>query len=475
MGPDETAGVPPVPPAPDAEAPADREPEVAAFQRAHPDVETVDAIFADLSGVIRGKRYPIADLPKLYRDGIALPGSAFLLDALGENHDPLGRGFSDGDPDVVAWPIPGTLVPVPWAERPRAQVLLNFRDGDGGPYAFDPRNVLAATAECFAPLGLAPVVAFELEFYLIDPERTAAGAPQPPVSPVTGERDSATQVYGMADVDAYAPLLEDIVACCQRQGVPSQAITAEYAPGQFEINLGHVPDPLRAADHCVMFQRAVRHVARRHGLQATFMAKPYPDEVGSGMHLHVSLVDGAGRNVFDGGPDHPVGAKLEHAMAGILETLPEAMAFLAPNHNAYRRFQPMTFVPLQRSWGLENRSVTLRVPLGAPEARRIEHRMAGADANPYLALATALAGIHHGLTHELAPGAPFAGNAGERYDPGVPWRPRRALEALAAGQVLRGYFGGTYVDAYVACKSAEMDKFESEITEAEYRWFLKPA
>jgi len=448
--------------------------EVAAFLRDHPETRALDAIFADLCGIVRGKRYPIDEADKIFAEGLGFPGSAMLLDVLGESHDPCGRGFSDGDPDVLAKAVPGTLKPVPWAPRPLAQVLLAFHEPDGAPYAFDPRNVLARVAARLEALKLRPVVAFELEFYLIDPRRTAEGGPQPPVSPLTGTRDDATQVYGMGDVDAFDAVLEDIARACAAQDVPSGAISAEYAPGQFEINLGHVADPVMAADHCVLFQRAVKGVARRHGYQATFMAKPYPREAGSGMHLHISLLDAEGRNVFDGGPAGPASDTLRHAVGGILAGMPEAMAILAPNRNAYRRFQPNIFVPIRRSWGFENRSVALRIPLGKGSARRIEHRVAGADANPYLALATALAGIHHGIATEADPGPPDSGNAGHAFDDGLPWRPRRALEALRDGHLLRDYLGPDYVDAYVACKLAEMDKFEAQPSPLEYRWYLQP-
>lgn len=448
--------------------------EVAAFLRNHPEIRAVDAIFADLCGVVRGKRCPIDQIDKIFDPGLAFPGSAHLLDVLGENHDPCGRGFSDGDPDVLARAVPGTLKPVRWAPRPLAQVLLGFHEPDGQPYAFDPRNVLARVAARLHELDLRPVVAFELEFYLIDPQRRPDGAPQPPLSPMTGLRDDATQVYGMADVDAFDELLEDVTRACAAQEVPTGAISAEYAAGQFEINLGHVADAVLAADHCILFQRAVKGVARRHGLQATFMAKPYPETAGSGLHLHISLLDRAGNNAFDGGDAGPASPLLTQAVGGILATLPEAMGILAPNPNAYRRFQPNIFVPLQRSWGYENRSVALRIPLGAAAARRIEHRMAGADANPYLALAAALAGIHHGITERLDPGPPAAGNAGEAFDPGLPWRSRRAFEALRDGApILRRYLGDAYIDAYAACKLAEMDKFEAQPSPLEYRWYLQ--
>lgn len=448
--------------------------EAAAFRKAHPDAATVDAIFADLSGVVRGKRYPIDQLGKILSDGLAFPASVFLLDTMGRSHDPAGRGFSDGDPDRSAKVIPGSLRIVPWSTPPGAQVMVTLAEADGSPHRFEPRNVLAKVAARLEALGLRPVVAFELEFYLIDPQRTPTGSPQPPLSPLSGARDSGTQVYGMAEVNAYAAVLEDIAKACAAQEIPTGAVTAEYAPGQFEINLQHVDDPLRAADHCVMFKRAVKGVALRHNLQATFMPKPYLGEAGSGLHLHVSLLDKRGRNVFDGGRKEPASETLKRAIAGVLELMPESMAFLAANPNAFRRYVPNIFVPIRRTWGYENRSVALRVPLGPGPARRIEHRIAGADANPYLALATALAGIHHGITRELAPPAPFEGNAGHAYDEGLPFRPRRALETLADSRVLADYFGADYIEAYAACKTAELDAFDEHISAHEYAWYLQP-
>ena len=448
--------------------------DAAKFLAAHPDTAAVDAIFADLSGVVRGKRYPVDQLSKLLGDGLAFPASVFLLDTMGECHDPGGHGFSDGDPDRIAKVIPGSLKPVLWTERPTCQVMVTLSELDGSPYPFEPRNLLAAVLDRFRELNLRPVVAFELEFYLVDRERTADGAPQPPISPLSGRRDIGTQVYGMADVDSFAKVLDDIGAACAAQSVPTGAITAEYAPGQFEINLQHSDDPLLAADHCVMFKRAVKGVSRRHGLQATFMAKPYLAEAGSGLHLHVSLIDRAGRNVFDGGKAGIASPTLEHAVAGILDIMPASMTFLAPNVNSSRRYQPNLFVPIRRSWGFENRSVALRIPIGPGNARRIEHRVAGADANPYLALATALAGIHHGITRELAPPPPSDGNAGFASDPDLPFRPRRALESMLASETLATYFGGDYLRTYAACKTAEYDKFERHIGAHEYAWYLQP-
>jgi glutamine synthetase len=448
--------------------------EAAKFLAAHPGTTAVDAIFADLSGIVRGKRYPIDHLGKLLGDGLAFPSSVFLLDTMGECHDPGGLGFSDGDPDRTAKVVPGTLKPVPWSERPTCQVMTTLVEPDGSPYLFEPRSILASVLARFAELKLRPVVAFELEFYLVDREQTADGTPQPPISPNSGRRDSGTQVYGMADVDAFSAVLDDIVQACTAQGIATGAVTAEYAPGQFEINLHHTDDPLNAADQCVMFKRAVKGVSRRHNLQATFMSKPYLSEAGSGLHMHISLVDAAGRNVFDGGEAGIASPTLEHAIGGVLDLLPASMTFLAPNVNSFRRYVPNIFVPIRRTWGLENRSVALRIPLGGGDARRIEHRVAGADANPYLALATLLAGIHHGISRKIAPAPPFEGNAGFAPDPELPLRPRRALERMLESQSLAAYFGADYLRTYAACKFAEYDKFERHIGAREFAWYLQP-
>ncbi len=446
--------------------------EAADFLAAHPEVKWIDTIYVDLSGVVRGKRYPIDQLGKLMTGTMAIPGSVFLLDTAGNSHDPCGYGFSDGDPDNPVQAAPGTLKPVPWAEAPTAQVLLRFFEKDGAPFRFEPRTIAQRVLERITELKLRPVVAFELEFYLVDRERTADGTPQPPLSPMTGQRDSATQVYAMNDMDAYALFLQEVAEACAAQDIPTGAMSSEYAPGQFEINLEHLDDPLLAADHAVLFKRAVKGVARRHGMQATFMAKPYAEQTGSGLHLHVSLLDESGRNVFDGG-DQPASETLLHAMGGVLDLMPESMAFLAPNTNSYRRFKPNVFTPVRRSWDFENRSVALRVPLGEGKARRIEHRIAGADANPYLVLATLLAGIHHGITNQIDPGPRTEGNAGEAYDPEVPFRARRALERLQAPNGLSDYMGAEYIDVYAACKLAELDNFEAEISPAEYTWYLQ--
>ena len=391
-------------------------PELSDYLSRYPDTKYLDVYYCDLSCVIRGKRYPIHQAEKVFTTGMMTPGSCFLLGVNGESMDPEGMGFSDGDPDEVGKAVPGTLVPSPWSQLPTAQVMLTLESLDKEPYYFEPRNVLARTLQKFNELGLRPMVAFELEFYLLEPGRSENGSLIPPKSPLTGQRTDATQVYSMDDVEDFSLFLDEISSNCETQGVTTGAISGEYAPGQFEINLQHSDNPMQAADHCVMFRRVVQSVARKNGWQASFMAKPYLQEAGSGLHLHISLLDGNGNNAFDGGGAYGTpqcgNDTFFHAIGGLKQAMPDSMGILAPNTNAFRRFVPNIFVPVTPCWGYENRSVAMRIPKSPGAARRIEHRVAGADANPYLTLAALLAGIHHGIINGIDPGRGLGGKCG---------------------------------------------------------------
>lgn len=455
--------------------PARGEAEFDAFLHTHPDVRVVDALFVDLCGIVRGKRYPREDLHKLWEGGLQIARSIYLLDAKGDCPDACGQGFSDGDPDADCYPVPGTLVPVPWAEPPRGQVLMSMREADGAPCHIEPRTVAAAACARMRALDLHPVVAFELEFYLLDPKRAPDGTPQPPISPVTGERERSTQVYGLAELDGFSGFFQEVEAACRAQGLPASVATKEYAPGQYEVNLRHVDDPLAAADHCALLRHLIRQIARRHGVEATFMAKPFLGQTGNGMHVHMSLLDGHGRNVFEerAGESPGLGSRrLRNVVAGMQATLAEAMALFAPNLNSYRRFGPNLFVPVNGSWGPNNRSVALRIPTGPSDARRVEHRVPGADANPYLVLAALLAGAHHGIMSDLDPGPAWQGNAGERVDPDIPMDWGEAIARLRKGALMREYLGGDYVDLYCEIKAAERERFARAITRREYDWYL---
>lgn len=461
-----------------ASAPGFSRPAIAAAARAEfdallaarPELEYVDAVLADICGTLRGKRLRIEEAGKLFESGMQIPLSIHLMDAHGEMANPFGRGYGDGDPDGTAWPIPGTVTPV-WGEGPpRAQMLMTLRDSSGAPDPGEPRAALERVVEHFAALKLTPVAALELEFYLIDPVRDAAGAPLPPLDPRSQAREGHASVYGIADLDRYRTFIASLGDAATLQRVPFSATSKEYAPGQFEANLKHQPNACEAADHAVFLKQIVKAAARAQGLDASFMAKPYPDGLGNGLHIHLSLLDEAGRNIFDDGTANGSDS-LRHAIGGLQALMPESMALFAPNVNSYRRFQPDMFAPVNRRWGHNNRSTGLRVPLGPGAARRIEHRVAGADANPYLALAAVLAGVHHGLVSKRDPGAAATGNVSRERDAALPFTLGDALARLG-GDTLNSYFGEETLALYRETKRIEAERFARVITAAEYDWYL---
>ncbi len=440
------------------------------FLKTYPQTKYLDAFYCDLSCVIRGKRYPVAEAGKVFESGMMSPGSSFLLAVTGESMDPEGLGFSDGDPDQLAVPVSGTLAPAPWTQIPTAQVMLTLQGLDGEPYYYEPRNVLARVLQRFAGLGLRPVVAFELEFYLF-----AADQLQPPHSPLTGQRNHTTQVYSLEDVEDFALYLDEVVSTCALQGVTTGAISAEYSPGQFEINLKHSDHPMEAADHCVLFRRAVQGTARKHGYRATFMAKPRTGNSGNGLHLHISLLDQQGNNVFDGKGEYGtlqcVSETLAHSIGGLTDIMAESMGIFAPNINSYDRFVPNTYTPVTASWGFENRSVAIRIPKSPGTARRIEHRVAGADANPYLTLAAILAGMYYGITRQVSPVPPSEGNAGSVLDPDIPFDLTEAQTRSRQSRVLSDCLGEKYIRAYTRCKLNEYRGF-IESGDTQSHWYL---
>jgi len=435
--------------------------ELVEFLALHPATAWVDALCVDLTGEARGKRYPRAEMESLFRRGMPFPLSSWFLDATGACLDPLGRGISDGDPDVCCWPVAGTLAPVPWARRRGAQVLMAPWPGGAGAPGVDPRQVAVREQGRLEARGLTACCAFELEFYLLLDE---PGAPQPAGTETLG------QVYRLREVEDAEEFLDAVHGACDVQGIPASVTTSEYAAGQFEINLRHVPDAVRAADHSVLFRRVVQSVARRQGLRATFMAKPFAQRTGSGMHLHLSLLDAAGDNVFAA----PAAGErtLAQAIAGLLRVMPEAMGLYAPNVNSFRRFVPDTFVPVNASWGHNNRSVAVRVPAGHAASRRLEFRVPGADANPYLVLASVLAGARTGLEAALDPGPQAQGNACAEPDPSLPLDQASALVRLEGSALLADVLGAHYLALYCEAKRRETRRFFDHISDREYQWYL---
>ena len=452
--------------------------EVDAFLADNPGLTGVDMLVPDMCGILRGKRIGTEAVDKLYDKGVQMPGSTYLLDATGQNCETLVYGTQDGDPDYPCFGVAGTLKPVPWAHWPTAQVIASMTDAEGGPFFADPRHLLARAAEPLRRMGLTPVVAIEFEFYLIDGEFGPDGRPQPARPPAPAQRQSTTQVYGMEELYDFEEFLADVETACQAQDVPADTATSEYGPGQYEINLHHVADPVAACDDAIMLKRLVKGVARRHGMVASFMAKPFEELSGCGLHVHVSLVDADGKNVFAGESANPEtglpnSPALRHAIGGLKETMAEAMAIFAPTANSYRRFQANSYAPINTAWGVDNRTVSLRLPRAGTRDLRVEHRVAGADANPYLAVAAILAGMHHGIVNAIDPGPIERGNAYEKPPSGLPLRWWQALLRMSEGTVLPDYLGQHYCESYVAARSFENDNFQAHIPELDYRWYLR--
>ena len=437
------------------------------FRSANPDIQAIDAFIIDLNGHATGKRLPAADGEKLYKEGVMYSACAPNADCRGLGHDAGGMGKSDGDPDGIARPLPGYLRRVPWASTPTAQVVCQMVDAAAGKELwFDPRVILADVVKQCRAAGLHPVVACELEFYLIDPRRTPDGAitlgALPGRTPV--RRAANLSLDAIDDMSGFLTRVDEAAAV---QQLPVCGAVVEYGVGQYEVNLRHVDDPLRAADQAVLLKRLVKGVARSLGMEATFMAKPFMSEPGSGLHVHVSVVDEAGRNRF-GAPNGE--ALLRQGIAGMQALMYDSMALYAPNFNSQRRFLG-PFVPSTRDWGYNNRSVAFRVPLGQGEARRIEHRVAGADASPHLSLAAVLAALLHGITNRLEATAPIDGRVIQTDDPDFPSDLIVALDRLEHSSALAKYIPARYLSVYSQVKRGEYSELIETVFNREYDFY----
>lgn len=446
------------------------------LRRDQPGLRHVELLLPDLNGILRGKRCTLKELESIARSGLSFPASAYLLDSRGMLIEGLAHGSEDGDPDYLCSLVPGSLAPVPWSATPLAQALLSMAHRDGRPYFADSRQVLAGVIARFADTGLTPVIAVEYEFYLLDDTRGEAPRAKRARVPGTERRAEGPRVYSVEDLHELDRVFAAITAACDAQRIPAGSIVSEYGGGQFEVNLHHVPDALVACDHAVLLRRLVRGVAARHGLAATFMAKPFADTDGSGMHVHVSLVDREGRNVLGPVPNSttPDGyaPAMRHAIGGMLAAIPESLAIFCPNANSYRRIRPGCFAPIAPNWGVNHRGVAIRIPVSDDANVRFEHRPAGADCNPYLAVAAILAAAHHGITQRTEP--PRMVREGETM-PGqvtLSHRWEQALDAFDRGTVLPGYLGEEFCRVYSAARRFEAEQFHAQVPNLDYDWYL---
>jgi glutamine synthetase len=453
-----------------AATPVGQPEEARAFLDSNPDIEAVQLVLTDANGVGRGKNIAREELEPLYRSGRNVAGSILGLDITGEDVEETGLVWEVGDADQTCRPVPGSLSRAPWLRRPTAQVLGTMFELDGRPAVADPRHVLSRAVDKLQASGLRPVVAVELEFYLL--QRGPEGRLQPAAGLLSKSPSRRIDAYGLGRLDDMSPLFDDLYAAARAQGLPVRTLMSEYAPGQFEITLEHRADALRAVDEAVLFKRAVRGVAARHGCVACFMAKPFAGMAGTGMHLHASLADEDGSNAF--ASEDATGTELlRHAIGGMRATLADGMAVFAPHANSYRRFRAMSYAPVAATWGVNNRSVSLRVPAGPPASRHVEHRVAGADANPYLVAAVVLGAMRRGIEGRIDPGPPVQGNGYAQAVQGdLPTQWHAALERASQSEFLAEALGPEFLAVFLAIKRRECEKFGALVSDRDYEWYL---
>ncbi|HBK92057.1 MAG TPA: glutamine synthetase [Parvularcula sp.] len=425
----------------------------------------IDAFLIDLNGVERGKRLPAKDAAKIEKSSLRFPRSLIGVDIWGNDVFDNGLVVDTGDSDGLCPIVRPGLKPCPWSATPTLQAQVMMAEANGAAFGADPRQLLINARERAKKMGLTPVAAVELEFYLLTRDFDELGRPLAPKG-ANGKRVREGRVYAMAELDAYAAFLSDLYAAADAQGLPLDAAVIEAGPSQFEVNLKHQADIVVAADQAVWLKRAIRGVASKHGLAASFMAKPFGDLPGNGMHAHMSMLNARGANAFE------TEKTLLSAIAGLIATMQEGMILFAPHLNSWRRFQEGSHAPTRAAWGRENRTAPIRIPADGGANTRFEHRVAGADANPYLVLAAILSGALFGLEKKLTPPPALTGNvyasAAPRLDIG--WR--AALSAFEDGQALNPAFGPLFTQVYGALKRQEMRAADRRVTDFEYDSYL---
>jgi glutamine synthetase len=452
---------------------SDKNNEMKAFLEAAPDTRYIEILAPDMNVILRGKRAEASDFDKIFDGGINYCASSVVMDSKGGAFERIEYGEEDGDPDVIGHGVPGTLAPIPWFENNMGQVLLYLTEPDGSPVFLDPRAVLQNSLQPLTEMGLHPVIATELEFYLIehDGHEFKPRMARIPGSDLPQDGLQFANMDDLVEVDAF---LNELARVCDLQKIPVGAALSEFAPGQFEVNLHHVDNPALACDHAVLLKRAVKAVARQHDLAASFMAKPFSDFAGCGMHVHISLLDDEGNNVFAGKcADGAFSDTLRYAIGGMAAAMPESMAVFAHNANSYRRYCKKAYVPTTPNWGPNHRDLAMRIPLSSEKNTRVEHRVAGSDCNPYLAVAAILAGIHHGIENKVDPGTMV--QAREPVDDKItlPVRWELALDEFDKGKILPTYFGAEYHRVFGSCRREECDQVHSEIPDKDFEWYLR--
>ena len=433
-------------------------------------ITEVECMIADLTGIARGKIAPTAKF--LNEKGMRLPESVLLQTVTGDYvEDDIYYDLLDpADIDMVCRPDENAVFLVPWAIEPTAMVIHDTYDKLGNPIELSPRNVLKRVLQLYADKGWKPIVAPEMEFYLTKRSDDPDYPLQAPIGR-SGRQETGRQSFSIDAANEFDPLFEDMYDWCELQGLDLDTLIHEEGTAQMEINFRH-GDALDLADQIVVFKRTMREAALKHNVAATFMAKPMTGEPGSAMHLHQSIVDiKTGKNIFSNA-DGSMSELFLHHIGGLQKLIPEALPLFAPNVNSFRRFLPDTSAPVNVEWGEENRTVGLRVPDAGPQSRRVENRLPGADANPYLAIAASLLCGYIGMVEGIAASAPVQGRGYERRNLRLPLTIEDALERMENSRALVQYLGKKFITGYVATKRAEHENFKRVISSWEREFLL---
>jgi len=430
-------------------------------------ITEVECLVPDITGNARGKIIPADKFSHDY--GTRLPEGIFATTVTGDYPDDYYELTSPSDSDMQLRPDPDTVRMVPWATDPTAQVIHDCYTRDGQPHELAPRNVLRRVLADYAVAGLQPVVAPELEFFLVQ-KNTDPDFPLLPPAGRSGRAETARQSYSIDAVNEFDPILDLMYDYCDAMELDVDTLIHESGAAQLEVNFTHA-DALSRADQVFLFKRTMREAALRHGIYATFLAKPMETEPGSAMHIHQSLLDAKGRNVFSGKLSEGVSQTFLHYLGGLQKYVPMAMAFFAPNVNSYRRLMFGEVSPSNVLWGFDNRTCGLRVPIDTPENTRVESRFAGSDANPYLAMAATLACGLLGIREKLEPTPAFTGSGKEEgYD--LPRSLGEALDDLETCAPLQAMLGPRFVRAYISVKRKEYETFFRVISSWEREFLL---
>ncbi|PKP84420.1 MAG: glutamine synthetase [Alphaproteobacteria bacterium HGW-Alphaproteobacteria-2] len=439
-----------------------------AWLDAHPEIRTLRIAVSDVNGQPRGKRVPVETAHKALDDGARMPLSALNVDVWGDDIEDSPLVFATGDADGVLRPTERGFVPMPWLGAPSALLHMWMFEENGRPFAGDPRQALARVLERYKAHGWRPVVATELEFYLVD---DGSERPEPPINPYSGRQMQSRDVLSLNGLDIFDAYFTELYDACEQMDIPADSAISESGLGQFEVNLLHTDDAMKAADDAWLFKIAVKGLARKHEMAATFMAKPYEQHSGNGFHMHFSVIDETGANVFDDGTAQG-SAVLHHAVAGCLAAMQDSALIFAPHMNSYRRVMPGAHAPTGVCWAYENRTAAIRIPGGDPRARRIEHRVAGGDTNPYLVLAAVLGAALDGIEAGAEPPAPITGSAYELTLDRMPFTWREAIHRFQSGERVARIFEPVMVQNYLRCKRQELKRFEDRWTDFEFASYL---